>query len=196
MSLDPLAPRCGTYWTCVEARKGGLSITTTSGSDITRFLFIRGISLPCDSTAPFQVDRPVTDIAQGWVANAPLLVPSEAAGAATLVPSVGDATGSARNDASPTFENTRDPGDSSASASLGVFPCRSEFGTFRLMPPLRDDQYISLSPTDSPEDGVETDLGAAALRPASQEGGREVGKGLTRLPAILAGGGGVVECTE
>ena len=25
----------------------------------------------CDSTAPFQVDRPVTDIAQGWVANAP-----------------------------------------------------------------------------------------------------------------------------
>ena len=33
------------------------------------------------------------------------------------------------------------------------------------MPPLRDDQYISLSPTDSPGDDVETDLGAAALGP-------------------------------
>ena len=43
------------------------------------------------------------------IANAPNLVPSEAAGSATLVPSVGDATGSARNDASPTFENTGDP---------------------------------------------------------------------------------------
>ena len=63
----------------------------------------------CDSAAPFQADRPVTDVAQGWVANAPMLVPSEAAGSATLAPSVGDATGSARNDASPTFENTGDP---------------------------------------------------------------------------------------
>ena len=51
----------------------------------------------------------MTDVAQGWVANAPMLVSSEAAGSATLVPSVGDATGSARNDASPTFENTGDP---------------------------------------------------------------------------------------
>ena len=34
------------------------------------------------------------------------------------------------------------------------------------MPPLRDDQYISLSPTDSPGDDAETDLGAAALGPA------------------------------
>jgi len=51
----------------------------------------------------------VTDVAQGWVANAPMLVPSEVAGSATFVPSVGDATGSARNDASPTFENTGDP---------------------------------------------------------------------------------------
>ena len=57
----------------------------------------------------FFADRPVTDVAQGWVANAPMLVPSEAAGSTTLVPSVGDATGSARNDASPTFENTGDP---------------------------------------------------------------------------------------
>ena len=63
----------------------------------------------CDSTAPFQADRPVTDVAQGWVANAPMLVPSEAAGFTTLVPSVGDATGSARIDASPSFENTGDP---------------------------------------------------------------------------------------
>ena len=31
------------------------------------------------------------------------------------------------------------------------------------MPPLRDDQYISLSPTDSPGDDTETDLGATAL---------------------------------
>jgi len=62
-----------------------------------------------DSTAPFQVDRPVTDIAQGWVANAPMLVPSEAAGSAPLVHLDGDATDSARNDASPTFENTGDP---------------------------------------------------------------------------------------
>ena len=51
------------------------------------------------------------------------------------------------------------------------------------MPPLRDDQYISLSPTDSPADGAETDLGAAALAPASQLGCRQVEKGLTRLPA-------------
>ena len=51
------------------------------------------------------------------------------------------------------------------------------------MPPLRDDQYISLSPTDSPGDDAETDLGAAALGPASHGGGRQVGKGLTRMPA-------------
>ena len=27
----------------------------------------------CDSTASFQADRPVTGVAQGWVANAPCL---------------------------------------------------------------------------------------------------------------------------
>ena len=37
------------------------------------------------------------------------LVPSEAAGSAPSVPLDGDATDSARNDASPTFENTGDP---------------------------------------------------------------------------------------
>ena len=51
----------------------------------------------------------MTDVAQGWVANAPMLVPSEAAGSTTLVPSVGDATGSAGFDAAPSFENTGDP---------------------------------------------------------------------------------------
>ena len=52
--IGPLSPRCGTYWTCVEARKGGLSTTTTSGSDITRFRFIKVISLPVmsDVTVP------------------------------------------------------------------------------------------------------------------------------------------------
>ena len=51
------------------------------------------------------------------------------------------------------------------------------------MPPLRDDQYISLSPTDSPADDAEIDSGAAALGQASQVECRQVGKGLTRLPA-------------
>ena len=45
----------------------------------------------------------MTDVAQGWVANAPVLVPSEAAGSTTLAPSVGDATGSAGFDAAPSF---------------------------------------------------------------------------------------------
>ena len=36
-------------------------------------------------------------------------VPGEAAGSATLVPSACDATDSARNDVSPTFEETGDP---------------------------------------------------------------------------------------
>ena len=63
----------------------------------------------CDSNPLLLADRPVTDVAQGWVANAPMLVPSEAAGSTTLLPSVGDAAGSAQNNASPTFENTGDP---------------------------------------------------------------------------------------
>ena len=52
--IGPLSPRCGTYWTCVEARKDGLSTTTTSGFDITRFRFIKVISLPVmsDVTVP------------------------------------------------------------------------------------------------------------------------------------------------
>ena len=43
------------------------------------------------------------------MADAPLLVPSDVAGSTTEAPSVGDATGSAQTDASPTFENTGDP---------------------------------------------------------------------------------------
>ena len=63
----------------------------------------------CDSNPLLLADRPATDVAQGWVANAPLLVPSEAAGSTTFMPSVGDAAGSAPTNASPTFENTGDP---------------------------------------------------------------------------------------
>ena len=47
------------------------------------------------------------------------------------------------------------------------------------MQPLRDDQYISLSPTDSPADDAEIDSGAAALGPAQVE----CQGGLTRLAA-------------
>ena len=45
------------------------------------------------------------------------------------------------------------------------------------MPPLRDDQYISLSPTDSPGDDAETDLGAAALGPGLSSGMPASGEG-------------------
>ena len=70
-----------------------------------------------------------------------------------------------------------------ASASLGV-PLQIGGGNLPpLMMPLRDDQYISLSPTDSPAKDAEMDSGAAALGQAAQEEGQQVGKGLTRLPA-------------
>ena len=62
-----------------------------------------------DSNTPFQADRPVTDVTQGWVANAPTPVHSEAAGSTTLVPSVPDAANNARHDGTPTFEQTGDP---------------------------------------------------------------------------------------
>ena len=52
-----------------------------------------------------------------------------------------------------------------------------------LMMPLRDDQYISLSPTDSPAEDAEMDSGAAAHGQTAPEDGQQVGKGLTRLPA-------------
>ena len=61
-----------------------------------------------DGTPPLSLaDHPTTDIAQGWGATAPLQIPRDAAGSARSVPTVG--TDSARNDASPTFENTGDP---------------------------------------------------------------------------------------
>ena len=51
------------------------------------------------------------------------------------------------------------------------------------MPPPRDDQYISLSPTESPVDDADMESGVAALGPASQVECQELRKGLTRLPA-------------
>ena len=63
----------------------------------------------CDCTPLLLADRPTTDTAQEWGAIAPLPIPRDAAGSAPSVPTVGDATDSARNDASPTFENTGDP---------------------------------------------------------------------------------------
>ena len=44
--IGPLLPRCGIYWTCVEAWEGGLFITRISGSNIRKSWFTRGISLP------------------------------------------------------------------------------------------------------------------------------------------------------
>ena len=69
-----------------------------------------------------------------------------------------------------------------ASASIRVFSCRFEFGLPPLMPLPRDDQYISLSPTESPVEDADMESGAVAL-PASQVECQESRKGLTRLPA-------------
>ena len=56
-------------------------------------------------------------------------------------------------------------GFGSSARATQPFPC--------VMPPLRDDQYISLSPTDSPGDDAETDLAAAALvRPLKWDAGK------------------------
>ena len=68
------------------------------------------------------------------------------------------------------------------SASIGVFSCRFEFGLPPLMPPPRDDHYISLSPTESPVEDADMESGAVAL-PALQAECQESRKGLTRLPA-------------
>ena len=62
-----------------------------------------------DSNTPFQADLPMTDIAQGWIANAPAPVHSEAAGSTMSAPSVPDAADNARHDGTPTFEQTGDP---------------------------------------------------------------------------------------
>ena len=72
-----------------------------------RLRFTKETSLPVmsDVIAP-PLDHTTTDIAQGWVANSPSPMPSDAAESATLVPPV---SACARNDASPTFETTGDP---------------------------------------------------------------------------------------
>ena len=51
------------------------------------------------------------------------------------------------------------------------------------MMPLRDDQYISLSPTDSPAEDAEMDTDAASHGQTAQVDGPQVGKGLTPLLA-------------
>ena len=63
----------------------------------------------CDGNPQLQADRPGTEVTQGWVADAPVPVPSDAAGSTTFPSSVADAADSAPTNASPTFENTRDP---------------------------------------------------------------------------------------
>ena len=63
----------------------------------------------CDCTPLLLADQPTTDFAQGWGATPPFPIPSHAAGSAPSVPTVGATTDSARNDASPSFENTGDP---------------------------------------------------------------------------------------
>ena len=54
-------------------------------------------------------EHTTTDIAQGWVANPPSPMPSDAGESATLVPTV---SACARSGASPTFETTGDPSPS------------------------------------------------------------------------------------
>ena len=59
-----------------------------------------------ECTPLLQEDHPSTDIAQGWVANAPSQVHGDEAGSVQSVPL---GAGSVRNDGSPTFETTGDP---------------------------------------------------------------------------------------
>ena len=49
---------------------------------------------------------------------------------------------------------------------------------------LRDDQYISLSPTETPVEEADMESGAAATVNAAQEQSQQVGRGLTRMPAV------------
>ena len=57
-----------------------------------------------EGTPLLQEDQPTTDIAQGWVANAPSQIHGDEAGSVQSVPTLG--AGSVRNDGSPTFETT------------------------------------------------------------------------------------------
>ena len=47
-----------------------------------------------------------------------------------------------------------------------------------------DDQYISLSPTESPAEDADMDSGAATTGNAAQEQSQQAGRGLTRMPAV------------
>ena len=93
----------------MEAKKGGIS-TTTIRLRHHKVPVHHGDFFACyersDSNTPFQADRIETDVAQGWVANAPAPVHGEAAGSTALAPSVAEAAGTARDDGSPTFEQT------------------------------------------------------------------------------------------
>ena len=53
-----------------------------------------------------------------------------------------------------------------------------------LMNLLRDDQYISLSPTETRVEDADMESGAAATGNAAQEQSQQVGRGLTRMPAV------------
>ena len=119
-----------TFLTCVEAKRGGLCITTTSDSATTRCPFIMEISLPvmvAIATPRFKLIVPMTDVAQGWVANAP--APGHVKLLALLCPpSIPDAVDNARHDDTPTFEQTGDPlsliGRDSGRRSQGIVQCR------------------------------------------------------------------------
>ena len=54
---------------------------------------------------------------------------------------------------------------------------------FLTMPPPQDDQYISISPTDSAGDDAGNEPAAAAPSGASHEESRQAGDGLIKLPA-------------
>ena len=67
------------------------------------------------------------------------------------------------------------------SASLGVLFVLIEGALASMALPLRDDQYISLTPTDSPAEDAEMDSGEAPLGHAEQEGSLHERRGLTRM---------------
>ena len=58
--------------------------------------------------------------------------------------------------------------------------------------PARDDQYISLTPTDSPVEDAEMDAGDVPPDQAEQEISRHVRGGLTKLPAVTHAGTSLV----
>ena len=85
-----------------------------------------------------------------------------------------------QGDSNPSPPRTQRRG---VSASLEVSAATGGGNLPHLMMPLRDDQYISLSPTDSPAEDAEMDTGAESHGQTAQGDGQQVGKGLTQLPA-------------